>query len=357
MAQFCFASFIVILKKHAKDKKISNEEFVGELFNFVCYTCAVSNKNGGNYWSTKEIASLLINRKEDIPAPIRQALLNARLEKLCRGMMDFYKGYLNEHELEHLRDSLINLYGADEHYSDDEKRSLYQINDIYSLITYLLMETAKVNNKITEIKKNIYKQGNGEINYLVGDILKIGFNSKNSKQKKIVVIPVDADFHMHVSNIGERPVEVSENAIHGKWLLRMKKLGYTESKIIDLVNDGRITKNNIIGVTSSVVVKNTEFYLLAISKFDDNNTAHATKDDITTAIIDLLEYYDKYGNGYEMYVPLIGTGTSRANLTHVDSFNLIKNTLLNNREYLNGVINIVIYTDDRELMEGYKDVL
>ena len=351
MTQFCFASFVKVLKEHAKDKKVSNEEFVGELLCFICDACIVSNKNGENYWSSKEIASLLMNRKEDVPAPIRQALLNAKVEKLCRGMMDFYNGYLNKFELEHLRDSLISLFENDERYNNDEKATVRKIIDIYSFITYLLKETVSVNNKITEIKTNIYKQGNNEINYLVDDIIKIGFNFKNSKKKKIVVIPVDADFHMHISDIGEKPVVVSENTVHGKWILRMNKLGYDEVEIVKFVNEGRLTNDNVIGATSSIIVNNTEFYLLAISKFDDNNKAHATKAEIVTAIKDLLKHYDAYGNGYEMYIPLIGTGRSRAKLSHSDSLDLIKDTLLSNEEYLNGIVNIVIYTYDQDKME------
>lgn len=352
MTQFCFSSFIAVLKEHAKDKKVSNEEFIGELFCYICSVCGISNKNSENYWNSKELASLLLNRKEDIPAPIRQALLNAKLDKLRIGLMIFYDNYLNEFELDHLKESTIKLYENDERYNKEEKDAVRRISNAYSLITYLLMETAKVNNKITEIKTNIYKQGNNEINYVIDDIIRIGFNLKNSKKKKIIVIPVDTDFHMHVSGLGEKPAVVSENTIHGKWILRMNKSGYDEEKIADFVNKGRLIDDNVIGATSSIVVKNTEFYLLAISKFDENCKAHATKEDITIAIKKLLMNYDAYGNGYEMFIPLIGTGRSRAKLSHDDSFNLIKETLLENKEYLNGIVNIVIYTHDQEKMEG-----
>lgn len=353
MRQFCFASFIKVLKEHAKDKKVSNEKFVGELFCYICYTRAVTNKNGENYWSSKEIASLLINRKEDIPAPIRQALLNAKIDKLCEGMMKFYIDYLNKLELDHLKISLLKLYKSDELLSKREKEEVDSIINIYILITYLLVETAKINNKITEIKCTIYKHGNNEINYLFDDIIKIGFNSKNNNKKKIVVIPVDADFHMHVSKIGERPVAVSENTIHGKWILRLHKFGYSDEEIMDLVNDGRTTNENIIGSTSCVVINNTEFYLLAISKFDENYIAHASKKDISNALKCLLRHYDKYGNGYEMCLPLIGTGSSRAKLSHKESLELIKSTLIENVDLLNGTINIVVYTKDQKEIEEF----
>lgn len=351
MSLFCFASFVKTIKNHAKNKKISNENLIGELFCTICDVCEITNKNGDNYWSSKEIASLLVNRKEDVPAPIRQALLNADVKILARKLKEFYDDLLNSLEILDLIETLKILYKNDDHYGVQEIQELDTINETYELITYLLIETAKVNNKVIEKKTLIHKNGNSEINFVVDDIIKIGFNHKTENKNKIVVIPVDADFHMHVSKLGESPVEVSENTIHGKRILRMNQKGYSEADIIKLISNKKDSNENNIGNIATIIINKTEFYLLAVSKFDGDNVAHATQEEIKEAIKCLLKHYDKYGNGYDMYIPLVGTGLSRAKLSHNESYQLIKQTLLHNSKYLNGVINIVIYHRDKNYLE------
>lgn len=353
MRQFCFANLVVLLKEHAINKKISNDEFVGELFCCICDTCEIYNKNGENYWSAKEFTSLILNRKEDLPAPIRQCLLNVDASILNEGLASFYKSYINKLELNHLYQELINLYCNDSYIVSDKKDYVQNHEKNTTLITYLLIQTANINNKITEIKHLLYKQGKTEIFYSFDDIIKIGFNFKDAKRKKIVVIPVDADFHMHVSLLGERPVVVSEKTIHGKWIQRMQKEGFNESEIINMVAKGKLVQTNLIGGISTVTYKNTEFILLAISKFDENNVAHSTKSDLINALESLIKYYDNFGNGYDLYIPLIGTGSSRAKLYHHESFEMIKTFAIQHINSFNGIINIVIFTKDQNEMEEF----
>jgi len=87
---------------------------------------------------------------------------------------------------------------------------------------------------------------------------------------------------------------------------------------------------------------NTLFFLLAVSEFDQKNMAQSTKEDIKSAVEALAEYYDEKGQGYDVFIPLIGTGMSRANISNQESYDIIKNTLLNNKDKLQGKINIVI---------------
>ncbi len=82
--------------------------------------------------------------------------------------------------------------------------------------------------------------------------------------------------------------------------------------------------------------------MLAISKFSAKNKAQSSKKDILIAISKLLEYYDDKGQGYDLYIPLMGTGMSRAYLSYQESYDIIKNTLLNNHNKLQGKINIII---------------
>ena len=97
-----------------------------------------------------------------------------------------------------------------------------------------------------------------------------------------------------------------------------------------------------IGTIASVLHCGKTFYLLAISHFSDDGVSSSTKKDIENSIVELLDYYNHYGQGYHMYLPLLGTGRSRAGLSYQESFDLIVSTLMNNYEKINGEISIVV---------------
>ena len=50
-----------------------------------------------------------------------------------------------------------------------------------------------------------------------------------------------------------------------------------------------------------------------------------------------------------MYIPLLGTGRSRANLSYQDSFDLILDTFMKHKQLLQGKISIVIQPNIKEL--------
>ena len=62
----------------------------------------------------------------------------------------------------------------------------------------------------------------------------------------------------------------------------------------------------------------------------------------------MLDVYDANGQGYEIFVTLMGTGRSRAGLTHCDSLQVIKSVLSLYGEKIHGTINVVIYPKDRD---------
>jgi hypothetical protein len=88
--------------------------------------------------------------------------------------------------------------------------------------------------------------------------------------------------------------------------------------------------------------------LWAISEFDEKNRAQSTQEIIKNALESLLEFYDAYGQGADMYIPLVGTGRSRANMTHQESYNLIKRVVIENENKVHGNITIVVLPDDYE---------
>lgn len=81
MNDFCFATFIKILRTAFTDKSTTNEETISLLFTQICYTCEIKNRAGNNYDNVKELSSLLMNRKVDLPKELRLTLKKFLLTK------------------------------------------------------------------------------------------------------------------------------------------------------------------------------------------------------------------------------------------------------------------------------------
>ena len=68
----------------------------------------------------------------------------------------------------------------------------------------------------------------------------------------------------------------------------------------------------------------------------------------------MLDYYNKKGQGESLYLPLLGTGISRANISHEQSLKYIKYTVLSTDEKINGCITVIVYTKDEDKVSIYK---
>ena len=215
----------------------------------------------------------------------------------------------------------------------------------------------------------IWENGDGKINICYLDIMKLAFDKKN-RSKKIVVIPVNTSFDTIVDenlSLYDKPL-VSPTTVHGMWIKNMVKQGFSIQDI-DSAIDKYISLRNIEPVkiltpqekkrgklkcyeNGTIVIidgnNNIEFFLLALSEFDENNKAQTSKEEVIKCIKKLLDVYDTNGQGYEIFVTLMGTGRSRAGLTHCDSLQIIKSVLSLYGEKIHGTINVVIYPKDRD---------
>lgn len=221
--------------------------------------------------------------------------------------------------------------------------------------------------------KLIWKKGKNEVNIIYSDLFKVAF--QHSSSKRIVVIPVNDTFETIVQEPGEGVFNalVSPNTIHGRWILSyLKTTEISQEKLNMRIQNDLKRRNVACQISSKEILKgnkesypigsiavidgpeNCVFYLIAISKFDENNNAQSTKIQIRNSIDNLMEFYDKNGLGYPIYIPLIGTGNSRAGLTHEESLNLIKTTILTNEKLINGKVNIVIYKKDKDKVSIFK---
>lgn len=218
-------------------------------------------------------------------------------------------------------------------------------------------------------KAEIYQNGTSKINACYGDIMKIAFNEKNKKEK-IVVIPVNTCFDTIVdSDIQkyDKPL-VSPRTIHGKWINKIIENGMSidelDSKIKKYLDMKKInpihtfsknekTRGNLDEYPLGTIViiegnNNVKFFLVALSKFDTNNKAQCTKDELIECVHKIITFYDNFGQGFEMFIPLLGTNLSRVGLSHQDSLTILESMLIMYSNYIHGEVNIIVYSKEKE---------
>lgn len=210
----------------------------------------------------------------------------------------------------------------------------------------------------------VWEQGTGKIKVIYGDIIKIGFPKKD-KGEKIVVIPVNTCFDTIVGD-----GVVSAKTIHGQWIKNMNKHGVSTAKLDEIIDQAIIdqglqstkvynpkekTKGKLerfpIGTVLPIAgINGLTYYLLALSEFDENLNAQCSKEDFVDCIQALISFYDKNGQGNPAYLPLMGTGLSRVNISQSESLNMIVNMLKLNRDKIHGELDVVVYSKEKNIV-------
>ncbi|MGM9646392.1 MAG: macro domain-containing protein [Eubacteriales bacterium] len=356
--KFNMASYIIIMKKYAINRNISNEDFTRELFAPFVTAGNVKDKNGELLELNKSRVSRLLAQKDDVPIAMRNALPMLNIaERTAEGFVDFLADNIDARRHDDLVADMSKLAGL---VSVEREKS----NDISRFLTEMFIEAVKINNVAVDNKNTvIWHNGSNSIEIIEGDLFRFAFENRSKTTKNIVVIPVNTAFDTRISKkleTDEVPI-VSENTLHGKWLIRWTRSGRTvadlDMRIIESLDRQKkmpISKSKSqngktdcyeIETTAVVDVEKTAFYLVAIASFDEWNNAQSSRGEIKKAIIELLRIYDKTGQGYPMFIPLFGTGRSRAGLSYQESFELIKQTLIENKNRIQGHIGIVVASD------------
>lgn len=207
-------------------------------------------------------------------------------------------------------------------------------------------------------RKNIlWEQGEKSIRAIYADLFKIA----TKKHEKIIVIPVNTTFDTIVGN-----GVVSPGSVHGRWIKKFCATGHTVNEIDNLIQDNlsarRVNPCCIQSVsekpkgkremyphgTVAVIDDNcTHYYLLALSHFDENLNAQCSKAELLSVITSLIEFYDKNGQGLPIYIPLMGSGISRTDVTPEESLHIISDLLKLNRSKVHGEANVVVYSKIR----------
>ena len=223
----------------------------------------------------------------------------------------------------------------------------YSANDIF--------ENSRIRPIIT-----LYKNASCIIDVVALDLFKIP-EIIGTLEKVNIVIPVNTSFETRLEGIhGELSIPlVSENTIHGQWINYMNNRGYSYSKLDMLIDQG-LKKNRIAkcGVNSSLVGKTDiypiasssivsidgiEFFLLAVSKFNEKNKAESKINYIRESLESMIELYDIEGQGFDLYVPLVGAGRSRTGMSIQEAYELLVETVMSRKNEIYGRIHITIH--------------
>ena len=208
----------------------------------------------------------------------------------------------------------------------------------------------------------LWHRGPNRISLQAGDI----FSTFEGDARAVVVIPVDTAFNTRLSSgvEGYDPFAVSTATIHGKWLEREFANGESEESLSARIRDSlgkRRTSASAperfpIGTVAPIDESNVTSCLLAIAELDENGNARTDEGSLSSAVDSLARFYDMECMGYPLYVPLMGTGRSRAGLDYQQSFELIFNCLKRNVGRIQGSVTIVALPDAYKELNARKVV-
>jgi len=302
-----------------------------------------------------------MSQKDDVPNALRRALAGLNIEKrIVNCVKDFLTDCIDAESISTMFQELRRLY------YDDEVQNVEHQNRITSEYTlnsfvYLYLEAIRVSNILTAKKQDhsVWSRGVNKIFLIEGDLFAFGFGNRK-KKKNIVVIPVNTRFDTRISwekDHTQYPL-VSEQTVHGAWLRRWEDSGHSLedlSRSIATQMETSLVKANgaySYGTIATVEYQKAIYYLLAISEFDSENRAHSSPEIIEQSVVALLKHYDVYGQGCPMYIPLLGTGRSRAELSYFQSYKLISKTMIEHSQHVQGQIYIVATKEAMREIQG-----
>lgn len=250
---------------------------------------------------------------------------------------------------------------------DSTKESIFAIILIFA---FVILWTVL---KVCFYKENIiFKTNQGKVSLRYADLLKIAFTSSSifkKPDKKIVVVSVNTSFDTIVDeDIADvkHPL-VSAKTIHGKWIRKMNEYGISEEELNQAIHDN-LEKQGIAPIKSlkreykergnldcyekgTIAVyrhNDTFFYLLALSEFDEKNNAQNTKVELMETIEKLIKYYDNNGQGYDIFIPLLGIGKSRTDISSEEALQIITSYFRIHKDKVQSDVNVIIYNRHRD---------
>ena len=218
-------------------------------------------------------------------------------------------------------------------------------------------------------KRKIGECNNVSINAMYGDILNI--NVKNNEVKPVIVIPVNSAYDYIVEdNLDiENPI-VSPKTLHGKWIVKItngeaekieqlrkdieKGIKVSGLEVIKRLENKRGNKEQYkLGSAIFVERDDCTYLLFALTDFDEKNHVVERHVRIYSNLINDLINETGRCQGRDVYVPVMGVGLSLFGLDHKHAFEIMKATIINQKNTLKSSINIVIFDGDRDKVSIY----
>ncbi|MDR0979022.1 MAG: DUF6430 domain-containing protein [Lachnospiraceae bacterium] len=171
---------------------------------------------------------------------------------------------------------------------------------IISLLTYIIVYL--IANHLSHIDLTI---NNSTVSIYFGDIFKETDN---------VIVP----FNEYFDTTMDENV-ISPNTLHGKYLRTLNSTDTLDDEIEQSENlKDRIVNTNKkrIGLKQiryrlGTILPRKKYFLLAFSKFDDENKAYLHQNEYVECLLEMWGQIDKIYNGNTVCIPLLGSGITR----------------------------------------------
>lgn len=215
-------------------------------------------------------------------------------------------------------------------------------------------------------RKTIYSKDEIRIIVKYDNLLKIAF-PKKPKKEKIVVIAVNRCFDTVISQD-----LIKAESVHGQFLQKFVKNDRERKNLDDRIETsldtfgyqydhldssekryGKLHRYPLGSVARINGENGVTFFLLALTTFDINCNAHCTKREYIECMLKLFEYYDKHGQGHDLYLYPMGTNMARTGLSKRDALETIVTLTKISKEYLKSKTTIIVdrrYKNDVTIM-------
>ncbi len=329
---------------------LTDTDVLNNIFDPFVERYKIRNKNGERYQIDPASASRLMTGKDDVPNKIRDSIQHNDSAVVAEMWAKNNFGGLKRETLNDMVDSISSLYEGDaSSKSKMQEMAFDKTGDPFRFFAITLIGALLADNRVCYQRHLLWTTQCGSLSDIEADLLSLAFNKKLAKTPKIIVVPVDSNFTTTVDEADVFLPKVSPKSLHGKFLLKLfaqgEDLKNTKCDINkSLENQGYNPEDSQpIGSIAALKRGKIVFYLLATSTFDKNNNAHSSKEDIINASDCLASYYARNGQGFSIYVPLIGTGLSRAGLTAAQSLEILHAAFSKYENEIFGDANIVKY--------------
>lgn len=345
------------LKPYALGSSVTNEKLLNSVLGWYADAGRVSHRDGGTFRLDAAQTSRMMNGKIELPDKVKEAAALCDLEAKIEGsLVDALPEAIDCDDFGSLAASVIGLCGRSQKAVEERLSAAAGVPE--KLIAIALIAAVKANN-VMATKRQLRSRGTGSVWVEAGDLFAKAFGKKRKGTvKPIVVIPVDTGFRTHVTRGYENEAHpaVADTTLHGQWLTRVlqSEKNLSEGLLAKRI-DGSLALHAKpagkeggewpIGTVAVVETDAAVFYLLAISTFDGDNNAHATRDDVRDAIRALIAFYDRNGQGHDLYIPLMGTGLSRAGMSLRDAYEMLEAELCSDDVFIAGKATITVLPD------------